>query len=105
MITKDSMPNALSGMVFHQRKTGNNHNGSDIYVAEPDHMPVLKPDSNFYSAMPNMYAVNNRNNALLRQLEQYRDSVSLMEQNKPYRFKLLKPSLKNKWLSQEPYAR
>lgn len=96
MITKDSMPNSLSGILFHQRKTGNNHIGSDVYVSEPDHMTVLKPDSNFYSAMPNVYAVNNRKNALLRQLEQYRDSVTQMEQNKPYRFKLLKPSLKNK---------
>jgi hypothetical protein len=104
-IAKDSMPNALSGIVFHQKKTGNNHLGSDVYAAEPDHMTVLRPDSNFYSAMPNVYEVNNRKNALLKQLEQYRDSVTLMEQNKPYRFKLLKPTPKNKWLYQEPNAR
>ena len=104
-IAKDSMPNALSGIVFHQKKTGNNHLGSDLYIAEQDHMPVLRPDSNFYSAMPNVYEVNNRKNALLKQLQQYRDSVTLMEQNKPYRFKLLKSTPKNKWLYQEPNAR
>jgi len=31
---------------------GNNGNGLDIYKAQQDGMPVLKPDSTFYSAMP-----------------------------------------------------
>jgi hypothetical protein len=32
--------------------TGNNGSGLDIYKAQQDNMPVVKPDSTFYSGMP-----------------------------------------------------
>lgn len=95
-INKDSMRNALSGIVFNQKKLGNNNGGFDVYRAELDNMPVLKPDSNFYSSMPNAYTANNKMNALLQQLQQRKDAPDIQE-IQPYHFKLLKPLPKNKF--------
>ena len=47
----DNMPVAGMGAVTLNYK-GINGNGFEVYYATPDNMPVVKPDSTFYSAMP-----------------------------------------------------
>lgn len=49
--TIDHMP-IVSMQVIQLTYIGNNNQGLDIYKAQLDNMPVVKPDSTFYSAMP-----------------------------------------------------
>ena len=47
----DNMPVAGTGAVKLNYK-GINRNAFEVYFATPDNMPIVKPDSTFYSAMP-----------------------------------------------------
>ncbi len=92
---KDSMPNALSGISITQKKVGNNLLGFDVYESNPDNMPVLKPDSSFYSPMPNAITPNAKNKVLLQQMLE-KKSLNDLQLMKPYQFKLIKPLPQNK---------
>ncbi len=48
----NGIPNALTQKPAPDRYIGNNGKGQDIYQSQLDNMPILKPDSSFYSTMP-----------------------------------------------------
>lgn len=48
----NGMPNAITQKYPPDIYIGNNGMGQDIYRAQLDNMPILKPDSSFSSSMP-----------------------------------------------------
>lgn len=53
---QDSMPGSMPVIGLYSVQLTyqyNNGNGLDVYSANIDNMPVVKPDATFYSAMPN----------------------------------------------------
>lgn len=52
-VSKDKMPNALSGYVDKQQMKGNNQQGFDIYKSQTDNMPVLKLDATNLASLSN----------------------------------------------------
>jgi hypothetical protein len=49
----NGMPNAIRRKNPPDVYVGNNGQGQDIYRSQIDNMAILKPDSSFYSGMPN----------------------------------------------------
>ena len=51
-LPQNGIPNAIKMRPAPDMYVGNNGRGQDIYRAQQDNMPILKPDSSFYSGMP-----------------------------------------------------
>lgn len=49
---RNVMPNAFIMLLPTPRLAGNNGGGQEIYVLPLDNMPMIKPDSSYYSQMP-----------------------------------------------------